>query len=73
MPELVQGRAWKQEVGRGEREEKKEGLENRALAAGTSQIRSARLCSFTHGIFNVVVWFLSSISYLGGRQIFEAQ
>lgn len=54
MPELVPGRAWKQVVGGGEREEQKEGLANRALAAVTSQIRSAKLPGFTHGIFSVV-------------------
>lgn len=54
MPELIQGRAWKQVVVSGEREEQKEGLENRALAAVASQIRSAKLRSFTCGLFNVV-------------------
>lgn len=53
MPEPVKGRALKQVVGSGEREEQK-GLENRALAAVTSQIGSAKLRSFTHGVFNVV-------------------
>lgn len=41
-------------VGSGEREEQIEGLENRALAAVTGQIRSAKLRSFTHGLFNMV-------------------
>lgn len=54
MTELVQGRARKQVVGRGEREEQKEGLENRALAAVASQIRSAKLRTFTRGLFHVV-------------------
>ena len=42
MPELVQGRAWKQVVGNEEKEEQKEGLENGPCSShGSDQVSQA--------------------------------